>query len=112
MVADVLAGKTIGSRTGTEVHGADVAEAVWKLATAPAERIAGRMFNCSDVRVSTRMIAEEVNRLAGTNAPVPEAGPVPPTIMASPGLKALGMRFGGQARFEETIAALVAAHRR
>ena len=73
--------------------------------------IAGRMFNCSDIVVSTRDIVGLVHRLRGVTGPLPEAAPAPANVMDCAGLRRLGVSFGGRPLFEETIAALVAAAR-
>jgi hypothetical protein len=71
--------------------------------------VAGRCFNCSDIVVSTRDIAVLVQRLARMSGPLPEAAEPPANVMECPGLRALGVRFGGRPLFEATIAELVEA---
>lgn len=109
LVGQALAGQPVKPRRATEVHGADVAEASWRILTAPAESMAGRMFNCSDITVSVRDIVAEAGRAAGRDLPLPEEGGAPKVVMGCPGLEALGMRFSGMERFRETVAAIVAA---
>jgi len=109
LVTDVFDGVTVPPRAGTEVHGEDVANAMWALLSAPPERIAGRAFNCSDIVVSHRNIVRLVHGLANITGPLPEEGELPQAIMRSDGLKALGVTFGGQKSFERTIAELVRA---
>jgi nucleoside-diphosphate-sugar epimerase len=111
MVATLLRGEPVRPRAGTEVHGRDVAEAVWRLLTAPAELVAGRMFNCSDIVVQHQDIARQVYRFAGISGPLPEAAEAPRNVMESAGLERLGVTFGGWPLFEETIAELVEAMR-
>ena len=74
LVSDVIDGVAVPARAGTEVHGDDVASAVWALLAAPPERVAGRMFNCCDIVVSNRDIVRLVHEFAGTSGPVPEEG--------------------------------------
>jgi nucleoside-diphosphate-sugar epimerase len=107
LVGRLLAGEIVPARAGTEVHGRDVAEAVWRLLTADADKIAGRRFNCSDIVVSTRDIAREVRRHAGSSAALPAPADPPANVMECPGLRALGLVFGGRPLFEETIRELV-----
>jgi nucleoside-diphosphate-sugar epimerase len=96
------------ARASTEVHGADVARAVIVLLQAPAERVAGRAFNCSDLVVSTRDIAGHVARLSGSKVTLPPASDGDaPGIMTCEGLTALGMKFSGKALLEKTIGELV-----
>ncbi len=111
LVERALRGEPIEVRAGTEVHGDDVAESVWRLLTADPEKVAGRAFNCSDIVVSTRDIVGAVQRDRGRDGPLPSEPPAPGGVMRCDALKALGVRFGGRERFEATIAELVAAAR-
>lgn len=111
IVAAALKGEAIAPRAGSEVHGRDVAESVWRLLNADPQAIAGRAFNCSDIVVSTRDIVETVQRLTGVSGLLPDHAPPPSNVMACDGLAALGVRFGGMPLFEETVAALVEAVR-
>lgn len=111
IVASSLRGEPVPVRAGTEVHGRDVAESVWKLLTAPSGEIAGRMFNCSDLAVSTRDIVRLVRRAAQVSAPLPAEPPPVGNVMDCAGLKRLGVSFGGWPAFETTVGELVAAAR-
>ena len=84
-------------------------EAVWRLLNADAGGVRGRMFNCSDIVVSTHDLVRLVHRFAGVSGPVPEKLPIPKNIMDCDGLKALGVEFGGRPLLEETVGELVAA---
>ena len=96
-------------RSGTEVHGDDLADGVWRLLTAPAERVAGRAFNCSDLLLDTRELARRLQQRTGSSARLPDAAPPPAGIMACPGLRALGWRPGGMARLDAYLDELLAA---
>ncbi len=111
LIKRALRGEAIEARAGTEVHGDDVAELVWRLLTADPVKITGHAFNCSDIIVSTRDIVGAVQRIAGVTGPLPSDAPTPGGVMRCDALKALGVRFGGRERFEATIAELVAAAR-
>ncbi|MDH3195113.1 MAG: NAD(P)-dependent oxidoreductase [Hyphomicrobiales bacterium] len=113
LVGSLLDGEAhVEARAGTEVHGADVARAVILLLQAPAESVAGRAFNCSDLVVSTRDIARHVGRLTGRDVPLPPASDASElNIMACEGLKALGLTFSGEALLHETIGGLIALAR-
>jgi nucleoside-diphosphate-sugar epimerase len=111
LIGRVLRGETVPARSGTEVHGRDVADAVWRILQADPSEVAGRMFNCSDIAVSTRDIAIAVQQAAGASGPLPESSPPPRNVVDCAGLQRLRVEFGGRPLFERTIAELVAAHR-
>ncbi|SFM94579.1 NAD(P)-dependent oxidoreductase [Variovorax sp. OV329] len=93
-------------RRASEVHGRDVARAVWMLLGAPD--IAGRTFNCSDVLVSTADIARIVQRLTGARGPFPPEPSGPwSRVMACEGLQARGFVFGGMPLLEATVAQII-----
>lgn len=98
-------------RAGTEVHGADVADAVWRLLTAPAAAVAGRIFNCSDLEVDTRDIVRRMQAALGRPGPLPAAAPSADNVLRCDGLHALGWRPGGDARLQAEIASLCALAR-
>lgn len=89
-------------RAATEVHGADLADAVWRLATAP--EAGGRVYNCSDRIVRS----SDILRLAGIEAELLAAEP-PAIVLDATRLRALGWRPGGEQRLRATVDALIAA---
>ena len=108
----VLEGRPVPqSRSGTEVHGEDVADAVWRLLTAPPTAVTGRVFNCSDLEVDTRTLVSRVQTvLFGRAGPLPPAAPPVGNVLHCNRLRALGWRPGGDARLQaeiETLCALV-----
>ena len=116
MAGDVICGRSITfARTSTEVHGDDVAAAVWLLLTAREADIEGRAFNCSDLVLSTREIAERMYAahgvVAGARPTLPTEMSPPDDIMRCDGLRALGWRPGGRRRLQATIRALLNAAR-
>ncbi len=115
MARDVIDGRPItATRTSTEVHGDDVAAAVWLLLTARGADVGGRAFNCSDLLVSTREIAERMYTAHGAEPrrELPPEAPPPDDIMRCDGLRALGWRPGGRRLLRATIRALLDAARR
>lgn len=108
----VLAGeRPPGGRGGTEVHGADLARAVWALLT--AEGVAGGVFNCSDRWVSGREVAERMQKHARCSGPLPDEPPAPPLRVADcTALSRLGVTFGGSALLDETAGEIVELARR
>jgi nucleoside-diphosphate-sugar epimerase len=109
LVADAIDGRAVAARAATEVHGDDVARATWILLQAKPEAVAGRALNCSDIIVSHREIVTLVHAIAGVSGPLPEEGDAPPALLQTDALTALGMKFGGRARLEETVRELVSA---
>ena len=109
LVGCVLRGEPVEPRAGTEVHGRDVAESVWRLLTAEPGAVAGRSFNCSDIAVSTREIASLAQRFGGVSGPLPDPCPPPTNVVNCAGLAQLGVVFGGRPLLERTVAELVAA---
>lgn len=105
----VLAGESVAQvRAGTEVHGEDVADAVWRLLTAPSAAVAGRVFNCSDLQVDTRDIVRRMQAALGRPGRLPATAPPPGNVLRCDSLHALGWRPGGDARLQAEIAALCA----
>ena len=97
------------SRLATEVHGQDVAAAVRILLNAPADAVAGRAFNCSDLTVDTRdVMVALADRLRIRRALPSAATNALRNPMRSAGLRNLGWQAGGNRRLNDTIAELVA----
>lgn len=110
-IAAACAGEPISQvRTATEVHGDDLADAIWRLLCAERAEVNGRIFNCSDVCLSIRELAERLARITGSTAPLPDEGTPPTNQMVSSGLKKLSWQPGGMALLNKTLNELVAAH--
>lgn len=94
-------------RRATEVHGCDVASAVWLLLTKPADVIAGRAFNCSDLVVDTSAVAAKLAACLGRALPaLPPAANSLRHAMRTIALRQLGWRPGGERLLEATLAEL------
>lgn len=94
-------------RRATEVHGRDVASAVWLLLTKPAEVIAGRAFNCSDLAVDTGAVAAKLAACMGR--PLPALPPAANSLrhaMRTSALRQLGWQPGGECLLEATLVEL------
>jgi dTDP-4-dehydrorhamnose reductase len=105
LVEDYLAGRAVASRVATEVHGRDLAQAVFQL-TAAGE--AG-VFNVSDIVVDRADLLAAVAEATRSRWPLPshaDAGLL--NIMATDKLRALGWQPGGQALLEREIRSMVA----
>ena len=101
------------ARLATEVHGDDVASAVWLLLTRPGEDVAGRTFNCADLIVDSRDVMARLAARLGVAAQLP-----PPARnriahpMRTSALRALGWRPGGAALLARTTQELATEVRR
>ena len=107
----VLSGRPLpAARLATEVHGADVAAAVWLLLTATAEDVAGRSFNCSDLAVDTHDVMARLAEHAGlaTKLPPPAQNAIHHP-MRSNALRKLGWQPGGHESLLRTVDELAAA---
>lgn len=101
------------ARLATEVHGRDVAAAVWLLLTTPPERVSGRWFNCSDVIVDTRDVMAGMADRLGIDPPLPDcADNTLHNPMRAPALESLGWCPGGAALLERTIDEVTSAAER
>ena len=92
------------ARLATEVHGEDLAAAVWLLLQAPAEDVAGRSFNCSDLLLDSRDVMAALAELLAVPAQLPPAArQAPRHPMRSDALRALGWRPGGRALLQRVL---------
>lgn len=105
---DYLAGRAITPRAGTEVHGRDVGTAARLMLEAPAEKVAGQVFNVSDIAVDRHDILQIVQRAAGCRHILPErADKAAVNAMRTEKLKAFGWQPGGMDLFRKTVRSLV-----
>lgn len=89
-------GEAIAPRQGTEVHGADLAQAVHLCLTAPSASVAGRVFNVSDLLIDRHDLLAEYARIHGLEIAPPAPTPPPaPNAMTCAPLSALGWRPRG-----------------
>ena len=98
-------------RGGKEVHAADVARAVGVLLQADETAICGEAFNCFDRYISEYDVATLTKQLSGSSSRISGEKTRPKHQIVTDKLKALGMEFGGDALFEETVSELVDAAR-
>lgn len=105
LFADHLAGKPVGPRAGTEVHGQDVASAVCMALAHPAPP---PVLNVSDMLLDRRDLLAMVNEAAGSDRPLPErADASTVNAMDCARLKALGWTPGGEALLRQTVKELL-----
>ncbi|MGL4310146.1 MAG: NAD-dependent epimerase/dehydratase family protein [Paracoccaceae bacterium] len=107
LFADYLSGRSVAPRRATELHGADLAAAVLCLMTAPAECVAGRAFNASDILLDRADLLARVARLTGCPHPVPTPDKTPVAEMDCTALRAFGWHPGGMAQLAACLPDLV-----
>ncbi len=106
IVRDVVAGKPFSSDAGgKEVHAADVAKAVELLLSAAGT--AGQCYNCYDMYVAQKHVAEIAKELSGSESTIGGANRGPKHQIETGKLRQLGMTFGGEPLLREAIAQLV-----
>ncbi len=96
-------------RGGKEVHAHDVARAVEVLLGAEAEAIRGRSFNCYDMYVSERQVAEIAREISGSKSKIGGENRGPKNQIDTSAIRSLGMTFGGESLLRETINRLVSS---
>lgn len=107
LVHTVARGEDIRSdRGGKEVHAADVAKAVGILLQ--AQGIAGQAYNCYDMYIADRDVAQIAKELTGSKSRIESDNKGPKNQIDTSKLCGLGMSFGGRARLEQTVHELLA----
>ncbi|MGP6085495.1 NAD-dependent epimerase/dehydratase family protein [Antarctobacter jejuensis] len=101
---DYLAGHPIAPRRGTELHGADLAEACQLLLNSPATGA----FHASDLLLDRHDLLSEVQRLTGTPHPPPARSTRAVNPLICQRLPAMGWRPGGLPRLHRSLPALLA----
>lgn len=107
LAESVLDGRPVREgHAGTEVHGADAADAVWRLLRSPAIDVAGHVFNCSDLEVDHRDVVARMQSMLERTGALPTVAPPAGNVLRCQGLHALGWRPGGETRLQTEIKAL------
>lgn len=107
LIDGYLAGRPVSPRGATEVHGADVAEAVLLLVGSEHAGI----FNVSDIVVDCHdllAIVKQVTACRHLLPPRADAGGL--NVMATTKLRSLGWRPGGRELFERTVRQMAQGH--
>ncbi|MBO3761917.1 NAD(P)-dependent oxidoreductase [Ciceribacter sp. L1K22] len=103
-----LAGETVSSRAGSEVHGQDVALAVRLMLESDAGKVSRQSFNVSDIVTDTHEILSVVSQVVGCPHPLPAPSDLSLVAeMETVRLRSLGWRPGGRALLEKTVRTLV-----
>lgn len=107
LVHAVARGEDVRSdRGGKEVHAADVARAVEILLQ--AEGVAGQSYNCYDMYIADRDVAQIAKDLTGSKSKIESNNNGPKNQIDTTKLQSLGMSFGGRALLEQTVRELLA----
>lgn len=105
LFADYLAGRPIGPRIGTELHGDDLTAAILLILDAGGR---GR-FNASDLLLDRRNLLGMVQALTASPHPLPPKACTPVSVMTCERLAALGWHPGGMARLTRALPAMLAS---
>ena len=107
LIEDVVRGQSVSpSGGGKVVHAADVAKAALLCLTTD-QAIFGETFNCCDRFASHHEVAAIAKRLSHSDSEIQGERKTEGNRMNTEKLQALGMRFGGAATLEATIAQLI-----
>ena len=113
IVARVVANEAIASdRGGKEVHAADVAKAVELLLHADSDIVRGQAYNCYDMYISEKHVAEIAREITGRDIEIGGHNDGPKNQIDTSKLGALGMTFGGESLLKATVASLADAVQR
>lgn len=104
LFADYLAGRPIGPRRATELHGDDLAAAILLVLRSGARGA----FNASDLLLDRHDLLTEVQRLTGCPHPPPPRAENAVSVMTCERLTALGWRPGGWLRLRDSLPAMLA----
>lgn len=105
LFSDHLSGRTAAPRVATELHGADLADAMLRLLAAPAPPL---LVNASDLILDRRDLLAAVSSLTGSTTPLPERADASGLRLPScAALARLGWRPGGSARLAQTLPRLL-----
>ncbi|MHC4886422.1 MAG: NAD-dependent epimerase/dehydratase family protein [Planctomycetota bacterium] len=105
----VVEGKPVSVGGGTKVvHADDVAQAVdCLLFQAPAEKMAGRAFNCVDRYVCEFEVASLAKEIAGSDSVIEGEEATPKHTVVTDRLTSLGVTFGGRPLLRQTLSLLI-----
>ena len=101
LLAELAEGRLPEPRTGTEVHGADLADAVIRLLDAPAGA-----YNCSDIIFDTTQLVSMACDEFALELPAPGPAPLQRGVMRCDKMHALGWRPRGAEAVRETVRSL------
>ena len=110
LIQSVVQGKQVNcQRGGKEVHAADVAKAIRICLDAEAQAITGQAFNCYDRYISELDVATLAKELSGSDSIILGEPKQPRNQIETGKIRNLGMQFGGDSLFQQTVGELIAA---
>ena len=113
IVSKVVAGESyVSDRGGKEVHAGDVARAVEVLLNADGEAMRGQAYNCYDMYLAEKRVAEIAKEISGSGSTVGGNNHGPKNQIDTNKIRALGMSFGGDELLRRTIESLVESAKR
>lgn len=108
-VQSICEGSPVEATGGSKsVHADDVAKAAMLLLH-QGDRVAGQTYNCCDRMISDFEVATLAKRLTGSESLVTGVAKTAKHEIDTSKIESLGMRFGGTALLEQTIAELIDA---
>jgi nucleoside-diphosphate-sugar epimerase len=108
LLADFAQHRPIPPRAATEVHAADMAEALRLLSIAAPADLAPGLFNLSDVVLDRHDLLARYADIAALDAPLPpRADTSRVSVMPTDRIRLLGWHPSGLSRLDDTLAALV-----
>lgn len=111
IVQQVCLGSDVSATKGSKtVHASDVAKAALLLLD-QGDSISGQTYNCCDRMISDYEVAGIAKRIAGSDSVITGQPKKTKHEIDTAKIQSLGMRFGGDALLEQTIAKLVSAVR-
>ncbi|MFV0245962.1 MAG: NAD-dependent epimerase/dehydratase family protein, partial [Qingshengfaniella sp.] len=98
-------GETVAPRRGSEVHGADLADGVYRLLGAPAPP---RIAHASDLLLDHRDLLTEAEHIAGPHGPLPDRTTGKVSLLECAALTRLGWRPGGMGLLHRDLPGMLA----
>ncbi|SHI42736.1 NAD-dependent epimerase/dehydratase family protein [Wenxinia saemankumensis] len=109
---DYFGGRPVTPRVASEVHSADLAEAVRLVAVAPPDAVEPALFNVTDLVLDRRDLLAAVSTLSGVQTPLPpRSDPGLVSVMTTDRLRRLGWTPSGARRLRDVLAGMVSGAR-
>jgi len=104
LFSDYLASRAVPARAGSEVHGRDVGQAVRLMLESDTAKVAGEVFNVSDIVTDSREILAAFKSATAAHQPLPEpADRSQVAEMVTDKIRLLGWKPGGLPLLESAV---------